>query len=187
MSVWFITEGPTTGPHTLEGERAYQTADNLFRGAVISVLGENLVDAYMHIPSGKELWDTLEAKFGASDAGSELYIMEQFYDYRMVDDRSVVEQAHELQALAKELDNFKCNLPEKFVAGGIIAKLPPSWRNFATSLKHKRWFGHIQRRPPEAPVRNGVLERVDNVKRGRGRPKLSRLRETLRIGISLKR
>ena len=24
------------------------------------------------------------------------------------------------------------------VAGGIIAKLPPSWKNFATSLKHKR-------------------------------------------------
>ena len=137
MSVWFITEGPTTEPHTLEEERAYQTADNLFRGAVINVLGENLVDAYMHIPSGKEMWDALEAKFGASDAGSELYVMEQFYDYRMVDDRSIVEQAHELQALAKELDNFKCNLPEKFVAGGIIAKLPPSWRNFATSLKHR--------------------------------------------------
>ena len=31
-----------------------------------------------------------------------------------------------------------------------------------------RWFGHGQRRPP-APVRSGVLERVDNVKRGRGR------------------
>ena len=28
-------------------------------------------------------------------------------------------------------------------------------------------------KPPEAPVRNGVLERVDNVKRGRGRPKLT--------------
>ena len=40
-----------------------------------------------------------------------------------------------------------------------------------------RWFGHVQRRPPEAPVqapvRNEVLERVDNVKRGRGRPKLT--------------
>jgi hypothetical protein len=24
------------------------------------------------------------------------------------------------------------------VAGGIIAKLPPSWRDFATTLKHKR-------------------------------------------------
>jgi hypothetical protein len=29
-------------------------------------------------------------------------------------------------------------LPDKFVAGGIIAKLPPSWKDFATSLKHKR-------------------------------------------------
>jgi hypothetical protein len=31
-----------------------------------------------------------------------------------------------------------CVLPDKFIAGGIIAKLPPSWRNFATSLKNKR-------------------------------------------------
>jgi hypothetical protein len=29
-------------------------------------------------------------------------------------------------------------LPDKFVAGGIISKLPPSWKDFATSLKHKR-------------------------------------------------
>ena len=40
--------------------------------------------------------------------------------------------------------------------------------------------------------RNGVLEWVDNVKRDRGRPKLTwdesvKRRETLRIGISLKR
>ena len=36
-----------------------------------------------------------------------------------------------------------------------------------------RWFGHVQRRPPEAPVRSEVLKRVDKVKRGRGRPKLT--------------
>ena len=36
-----------------------------------------------------------------------------------------------------------------------------------------RWFGHIQRRPPEAPVRSEVLKCVDNVKRGRGRPRLT--------------
>ena len=56
----------------------------------------------------------------------------------MIDERSVVEEAHEFQSLAKELEQFKCVLPDKFVAGGIIVKLPPSWRNFATSLKHKR-------------------------------------------------
>ncbi|WVZ53546.1 hypothetical protein U9M48_004472 [Paspalum notatum var. saurae] len=64
--------------------------------------------------------------------------MELLYDYKMVDNRSVVEQAHEIQALAKELEQFLCELPDRFVAGGIIAKLTPSWRDFATSLEHKR-------------------------------------------------
>jgi hypothetical protein len=41
-------------------------------------------------------------------------------------------------------------------------------------VQHRlRWFGHVQRRPPEAPVRSGVLDRVGSVRRGRGRPKLT--------------
>ena len=64
--------------------------------------------------------------------------MENFHDYKMVGNRSVVEQAHEILRLAKELELLKCAIPDEFVAGCIIAKLPPSWRGFATSLKHKR-------------------------------------------------
>jgi hypothetical protein len=52
--------------------------------------------------------------------------MEELFDYKMVKNRSVVEQAHEIQAMAKELEPFPCPLPDKFVAGSIIAKLPPS-------------------------------------------------------------
>ena len=92
----------------------------------------------MSFDNGKDMWAALEAKFGASDAGSELYVIEKFYDYKMTDERSVVQQAHEIQSLAKELEYFKCVLSNKFFAGGIIAKLPPSWNNFATSLTHKR-------------------------------------------------
>jgi hypothetical protein len=41
-------------------------------------------------------------------------------------------------------------------------------------IQHRlRWFGYVQRRPLEAPVHSGVLKRVDNVKRGGGRPKLT--------------
>ena len=127
---------------TLEEGSAFDEADTLFRGLVISVLGENLVDSYVRLPTGKALWDALEAQYGVSDAGSELYAMEQFLDYRMVEDRSVVEHAHEIHTLAKDLKNCSkespCVLPNKFVAGGIISKLPPFWRDFATSLKHKR-------------------------------------------------
>jgi hypothetical protein len=105
---------------------------------VFSALHSKNEKSYKSCASGKELWDALGAKFGVSNAGSELYLMEQLFDYNMVENHSVVEQDHEIQALAKELELFPCPLPDKFVAGGIIAKLPPSWRNFATSLKHKR-------------------------------------------------
>jgi len=52
------------------------------RGTIISMLGDSIVDAYMWLPTRKEMWDALEAKYGVYDAGSGLYIMEQFYDYK---------------------------------------------------------------------------------------------------------
>ena len=35
------------------------------------------------------------------------------------------------------------------------------------------WFGHVQRRPLEASVHYGVLSQANNMRRGRGRPKLT--------------
>jgi hypothetical protein len=71
-------------------------ANNLFMGYVISVLADCLVDVYMHITDAKELWDALVTKYDATDAGSELYTMESFHDFRMVNNHYVVEQAHEI-------------------------------------------------------------------------------------------
>ena len=138
MSCYDATLGKPEGELDAQQAQAFQKMDTLFKAALLSVLGENIVDAYASIDNGKDMWDALEAKFGDSDAGTELYIMEQFYDYRMTEERFVVEQAHEIQLFVRELEHFSCTLPDKFVAGGIITKLPPSWRNFTTLLKHKR-------------------------------------------------
>jgi hypothetical protein len=138
MHCFFVVGPRAVGPHTPEEDNAFHDADVRFREGLQSVLGDTIVDAYVPLQSGKEMWDALEQRYGVSDAGSELYIMEQFHDYRIVDDRSVVEQAHEIQALVKDLEMHGYELHDKFVAGCMIAKLPPSWTEFATSLKHKR-------------------------------------------------
>lgn len=52
----------------------------------------------------------------------------------------MVEQAHEIQCFIKDLELVKCVFPDKFFVGCIIAKLSPSWRHFATSMKHKRQY-----------------------------------------------
>jgi hypothetical protein len=86
------------------------------------------VDIYIRLANGKKIWDAFEAQYGVSNAGNKLSAMEKFLDYKMVEDHSVVEQAHEIHT--KDLRNCSkkppCVLPDKFVAGGIISKLPLS-------------------------------------------------------------
>ena len=102
----------------------YDDANNLFMGCIISNLSDGLVRVYIEETETKALWDALVAKYDATDAGNELHLMESFHDYRMVNNRSMVEQAHEVQCIVKDLDLLKCPIPGKFVAGCIIAKLP---------------------------------------------------------------
>ena len=41
-------------------------------------------------------------------------------------------------------------------------------------VQHRlRWFGHLQRRPPEAPVSSGIISRFVSTRIGRGRPRLT--------------
>jgi hypothetical protein len=56
----------------------------------------------------------------------------------MIHGKGMVEQTHEIQCIVKELELLKIVVPDEFVAGGIIAKLSSSCRDFATTLKHKR-------------------------------------------------
>ncbi|KAK1643805.1 hypothetical protein QYE76_061610 [Lolium multiflorum] len=89
MGVHRVVESTPRGPLTPEEDKAFGDATVIFMGAVLSLLGDKLVDAYLHIRNGKELWDALDAKFGAADAGGELYAMEQFNDYGMRHEFSV--------------------------------------------------------------------------------------------------
>jgi hypothetical protein len=137
LSCYSATLGKPKGGLSPTHEEAFQKTDGMFKVALFSVLCENIVDTYMSFDNGKDAWDALETKFGDSDAGNKLYFRDTLYDYKMTDGHSVVEQAHEIQYIAKELELFKCVLPDKFIARYIIAKLSPRWRNFSTSLKHK--------------------------------------------------
>ena len=89
MNVFWVAGATPTGTITPEQEKAFREATVIFLGVVLSVIGDKLVDAYLHVRVVKDLWEALESKFDATDAGSEMYIIEQFHDYRMVEYRSV--------------------------------------------------------------------------------------------------
>jgi hypothetical protein len=138
MNVFWVSEGKPDGKLSPEKEKEYSEANTIFCGAVVGVPAKTLQDTYLRYKTAKEMWDTLNTEYEGSDAGTELYIIEQYHDYQMVDGKSVVTQTLKIQCMVKELGLLKIVVPDEFVAGGIIAKLPPSWRDFATALKHKR-------------------------------------------------
>ena len=138
MHIWDTRLGESEGILIAEEEKKYNDANNLFVGCIICNMSDDSVHMYIEETETKALWDALVTKYDARDASNELYIMESFYDYRMVNNHSVVEQTHEVQYIVKDLDLFKCPISGKFVVGCIFAKLPSSWRNFVTILKHKR-------------------------------------------------
>jgi hypothetical protein len=65
-------------------------ANTIFCGAMVGVLAETLQEIYLHHKTAKEMWDTLNTEYGGSDADTELYIIEQYHDYQMVDGKCVV-------------------------------------------------------------------------------------------------
>ena len=49
MNCYFVAEPRVVGPHTPDEERAFKHADTMFKAAILSVLGDTIVDAYVPI------------------------------------------------------------------------------------------------------------------------------------------
>ncbi|KAK3140196.1 hypothetical protein QOZ80_5AG0397410 [Eleusine coracana subsp. coracana] len=86
MNVFWVSTGKPEGDLTADQKKTYREANIIFLGAVIGALIDRLQDVYIHHTVAKELWDTLIVDYGGSDAGTELYVIEQYHDYKMLDD-----------------------------------------------------------------------------------------------------
>ncbi|KAL6576932.1 hypothetical protein OROMI_011208 [Orobanche minor] len=56
----------------------------------------------------------------------------------MTDYKTVIEQVQQFQLIVHEINAEGMILPELFVVGTVIEKLPPSWKDFKNYLKHKQ-------------------------------------------------
>ena len=74
----------------------------------------------------------------AEDASSKKFLVSNFNSYKMVEDRPIIDQFHELQRMHANLKLHKIEIDEVFLVSSIIDKLPPSWRDVRHALKHKR-------------------------------------------------
>ncbi|GKD79137.1 hypothetical protein Tco_1341758, partial [Tanacetum coccineum] len=81
----------------------------------------------------RELWNSLEAKYMAKDASSKKFLIS-----KMTDSRPVMEQYNKLLGILGIFTQHKINMDEAIRVSCIIDKLPPSWKDFKHTLKHKK-------------------------------------------------
>ncbi|GJR61778.1 hypothetical protein Tco_1503940 [Tanacetum coccineum] len=111
--------------------------DYVCRGLILNGMFDPLFDIYQNIESSKELLDTLEAKYMARDASSKKFFVSNFTNYKMTDSRPVMEQYNELLGILGRFTQNKMNMDEVIKVSCFINKLPPSWKDFKHTLKHK--------------------------------------------------
>uniref|UniRef100_A0A2N9IVS8 Uncharacterized protein n=1 Tax=Fagus sylvatica TaxID=28930 RepID=A0A2N9IVS8_FAGSY len=121
----------------LKQQRIKREEDELVcKGHILNTLSDRLYDLFTTMTSPKEIWKALETKYKMEKQGTDKFIIQKYFDFKMMDNVSVLDQMHELQILVHKLNDLSIKIPELFQVGAIITKLPPSWNNYRKKLLH---------------------------------------------------
>jgi hypothetical protein len=107
------------------------------RGNILNTLTDPLFDMYAPKKFAKEIWEALENKYKTEDSGNKSYLVSNYFDFKMVDNKPILNQVHEIQIIVQQLNSEGIPIDEKLQVGAIIAKLPPTWKDYRKSLKRK--------------------------------------------------
>ena len=90
-------------------------------------LANKLFDNYCHFTCAKDLWDELNGCYGFEDKGVK-FAMAKYMSFQMCEEKTISSQIEDFQKLVSDLAKEGNVLPERFVAHGLVFKLPGSWK-----------------------------------------------------------
>ncbi|CAH9079575.1 unnamed protein product [Cuscuta epithymum] len=134
-----LTQSMPAKDNSPEGIKLLQQwthANKVCRHTILSTLSNELFDVYCTKKEAKEIWSSMIAKYTAEDTVKQKFVIGNYYKWEMKEDRDIKAQIHEYQTLLEDLKSVQIELPEPFVAGILIEKLPESWRDYRRDLKH---------------------------------------------------
>lgn len=141
-----LTDECPVADETVEQDERAKTAkeillwkehDYLCKNFILNGLADELYDYYSTCKSARDVWNALKKKYDTEEAGAKKYAVSRYLNYKMTDEKSVETQSHEIQKIAHEIISEGMALDEQFQVAVIIDKLPPAWKDFKNSLRHK--------------------------------------------------
>ena len=90
---------PTTSDEEtdeIKAQRKKWEEDELIcRWHILNTLLNRLYDLYTSMKSPMEIWNALEAKYKTKKVGTNKFIIQKYFDYKMLNNISVLDQMHE--------------------------------------------------------------------------------------------
>ena len=103
------------------------------RGHILNALSDRLYDLYTNEKSALTIWNALDFKYKAKEAGTKKFLISKYFEYKFNGDMSILSQVH---VILLELKAANVILLELFQVGAIISKLPSSWKSYRKKLLH---------------------------------------------------
>ncbi|GAU51024.1 hypothetical protein TSUD_283680 [Trifolium subterraneum] len=133
-----LTESKPATTATEKVTEQWTHANRVCRCTILSTLSNELFDVYCSYKEAKDIWESMAAKYTAEDAGKQKFVIGNYYRWEMVEDKDIKAQINEYHKLLEGLKAENITLPDAFVAGVLIEKLPQSWKDYKNQLKHKQ-------------------------------------------------
>ncbi|CAN1185666.1 Retrovirus-related Pol polyprotein from transposon TNT 1-94, partial [Linum perenne] len=116
----------------------YSKDNKTARGHLLNHMPNPIFDLLVSKKSAKEIWELLERKYGADDAGRKKYAVGNWLKFTMQEDKPVMDQVHVYENLTAEVLAEGMKMCEVLQANVLIEKLPESWSDYKNKLKHKK-------------------------------------------------
>ncbi|KAL0441840.1 UNVERIFIED_CONTAM: Retrovirus-related Pol polyprotein from transposon TNT 1-94 [Sesamum radiatum] len=81
----------------------YERDNKTVRGHLLNHMSNTLFDLFVNQKSAKEIWETLETRYGGDDAGRKKYVVGKWLQFHMTDDKPIMDQVHEYENLVADV------------------------------------------------------------------------------------
>ncbi|KAL0378952.1 UNVERIFIED_CONTAM: hypothetical protein Sradi_3200700 [Sesamum radiatum] len=121
-----------------DAKAKYDRDNKTVRGHLLNHMSNTLFDLFVNQKSAKEIWNTLETRYGGDDAGRKKYVVGKWLQFHMVDDKPIMDQVHEYENLVADVLSEGMKMCDVLQANVLLEKFPPTWSEYRNHLKHKK-------------------------------------------------
>ncbi|KAA0041578.1 ty1-copia retrotransposon protein [Cucumis melo var. makuwa] len=143
----------------------YAKDNKTVRGHLLNHMSNPMFDLFVAQKSAKDIWSTLDSRYGRDDVGRKKYVVEKWLQFQMTDDKPIVEQIHEYENLVANVLSEGMKMCKILQANVLLEKFPPSWNDYHNHLKHKKKDLKL----PEL-ISHMYTEEANRLKDKKGRP-----------------